>query len=149
MTNVRQLLEAKGQPQIVSVAPEQSTYEALQLMAEKDIGAVTVMEGDKLVGMLTEREYARRIVLEGKKSRHTPVAETMRSNLVTITPERTIYECMQLMMEQRIRYLPVVDHDALVGVVSVGDIVKSVIREQQTNIEHLERYVTGGEFGVS
>ena len=147
MATVRQILESKKPRVIVTVEPEKTTYEALQLMAEHDIGCVAVLEGGKLIGLLTEREYARRIVLEGKKSRSTPVRETMLSKLLVVDPDKTVEDCMKLMTEKHIRYLPVIDEGRFVGLISVGDVVKAVIAQQAKNIEHLERYITGGEYG--
>lgn len=148
MATVRHLLETKSSNEIVSISPERTTYDALKLMAEKDIGAVAVIENGKLIGLLTEREYARRIVLEGKKSRNTPVRETMNPEIITVDPDTTVDTCMQLMTVKRRRYIAVIDSGDLIGLVSIGDVVKQVIVQQQTNIENLERYITGSEYGV-
>ncbi len=142
MTSVLQLLEPKSK-QLITISPERSTYEALQLMAQHDIGAILVMEQDRFVGLLTEREYARRIVLHGKTSRHTPVRDTMNRDLLTVPPEASIEECMSLMTEKRIRYLPVLEKDHLIGLISIGDVVKHIIQEQSAHLDHLQRYITG------
>lgn len=149
MATVRQILEFKSPRIIVTISPEATTYEALQLMARHNIGCVAVTENDRLVGLLTEREYARRIVLEGKKSRHTPVRETMIDKLLVVDPDKTVEDCMKLMSDKHIRYLPVIEGEQFVGIISVGDIVKTVIAQQRQNIEHLERYISGGEYGTA
>ena len=142
-TTAKTLLASKTIREIYSVTPDQSTFEALQLMAEKDVGAVAVMEEGRLQGILTEREYARRIVLCGKTSRHTPVFDTMNREFPKVSPGSTIEECMQIMTETRSRYIAVLDGEQLVGIISIGDIVKLIIAQQQANIEHLQRYITG------
>ncbi|MEY3000039.1 MAG: hypothetical protein RL648_253 [Verrucomicrobiota bacterium] len=139
----RALLTEKKTPLIHFVRPQQTTYEALQLMAEKDIGAVAVMEGETLRGVLTERDYARKIVLHGKASRHTPVAETMNVHFPKVSPEMTIEDCMRLISERRFRYVAVMEGERLLGMISIGDIVKHIIAHQQASIEHLERYISG------
>ena len=148
MAIVRQILANKRQGQVHSISPERTTYEALQIMAQYDIGAVAVVEGNKLIGLLTEREYARRIVLEGKKSRNTPVRDTMMTRLLTVDPDQTIEDCMGLMTDHHIRYLPVIEDGKFVGIISIGDVVKTVIAQQARSLEHLERYISGGEYGV-
>jgi CBS domain-containing protein len=137
------LLASKSTDEIYSVSPDQSTYEALQLMATKDVGAVAVIEEDRLLGILTEREYARKIVLHGKASRHTPVFDTMNRDFPQVGPAASINECMQLMTDRHFRYIAVLDDGHMLGLISVGDIVKQVIAQQQASIEHLERYITG------
>jgi CBS domain-containing protein len=137
------LLKSKKNPEIYSVTPDQSTYEALQLMASKDVGAVAVMEENRLIGLLTEREYARKIVLHGKTSRHTPVFDTMNRDFPRVSPESTIDECMKLMTDLHFRYVAVLDDSELLGLVSTGDILKHIIVSQQENIEHLKRYIRG------
>lgn len=142
-TTARNLLAAKAISEIYSVKPDQSTFEALQLMATKDVGAVAVMEEGRLLGLLTEREYARKIVLHGKASRHTPVFDTMNRDYPKVGPEATIQECMQLITDRHFRYVAVMEGDKFLGLISIGDIVKHIIAQQQANIEHLERYITG------
>lgn len=137
------LLSSKNIKEIYSVTPDQSTYEALQLMAAKDVGAVAVMEEGKLLGVLTEREYARKIVLHGKASRHTPVFDTMNRDFPKVSPEASIDECMRLMTDRHFRYVAVMEDEKLLGLVSIGDVVKHIIAQQQASIEHLERYISG------
>ena len=148
MSTVRQLLEHKNRPEIHSIAPDRTTYEALQIMADHEIGAVAVLDGQgNLQGLLTERDYARRIVLEGKKSRHTPVRDTMRTKLSPVHPDTSIRECMSLMTRNKERYLPVMEGSRLIGLVSIGDVIKTMLIEQESNVEHLTRYITGGDYG--
>lgn len=142
-TTAQNLLASKTNTEIHAVRPDQTTYEALQLMAAKDVGAVAVMEEGRLLGILTERDYARKIVLHGKASRHTPVFDTMNRQYPSVRPETTLDECMRLISESRFRYVAVMDGDTLLGLVSIGDIVKHIIALQQANIEHLERYISG------
>lgn len=139
----RSLLSEKSSTIIHFVRPQQTTYEALQLMAEKDIGAVAVMEDSRLLGVLTERDYARKIVLHGKASRHTPVAETMNVKFPRVSPETSIDQCMRLISENRFRYVAVMEQERLLGLISIGDIVKHIMAQQRASIEHLERYISG------
>jgi CBS domain-containing protein len=141
MKTVRDLLARKG-GSIWSVAPHSTVYEALQLMAEKEIGAVIVLETGRPVGIFSERDYARQVILKGKASKDTPVRDVMTSKVVFIRPERDIEDCMALMTDKRIRHLPVLDQDTLVGIISIGDVVKAVISEKQFLIEQLESYIT-------
>jgi CBS domain-containing protein len=142
MVTVRQCLQSKG-GEIWSVRPDVSVYQALEMMAEKDIGALLVLDGEKLVGIFSERDYARKVILQGKSSRDTWVSEIMTSRVVFVHLEQTIEECMALMTEKHIRHLPVLDGERLVGVISIGDVVKAIITEQQFVIEQLEHYITG------
>ncbi len=144
MITARQLLDSKARRAIYSIDPDSSTYEALQLMAANDVGAIVILSGNELVGILTEREYARRIVLHGKTSRHTPVRETMCREFYPVSPSTSIEECMTIMTDRRQRYLPVMEGTDLVGLISIGDVVKNVIADQRLNIDHLESYITGG-----
>ena len=137
---MRQLLEAKT-PEISAIAPEAPVIEAIRLMAEKRIGAVLVMEGSRLVGILSERDYARKIVLQGRSSSDTPVRTIMTADVVTVRPEDTADHCMQVVTEQRIRHLPVIRGGEVVGVVSIGDLVKAVIEDQQVELDQLQRYI--------
>lgn len=140
MLTVRELLAKKGS-QVWSVSPDSTVYDALQLMAERNVGAVLVVSGRSLAGILSERDYARQVVLKGKASRDTPVHEIMTTRLVCVAPERTIEDCMALMTENRIRHLPVMRDETLVGLLSIGDVVKAVISEKQFLIEQLEGYI--------
>ncbi|TDJ16044.1 MAG: CBS domain-containing protein [Gammaproteobacteria bacterium] len=141
MAIVKQLLQAKGHD-IWSVDPEDSVYHAIELMADKGVGALVVMEGDSLVGVLSERDYARKVVLQGRSSKGTKIKEIMTSRVIYARPEQTVEECMALMTDKRIRHLPVMDGDELLGVISIGDLVKSIIEEQQHVIEQLEQYIS-------
>ena len=138
---IREILDKKGH-QIWSVSPDTKIFEALQLMAEKNIGALVVLNGDKLVGIISERDYARKVALKGKTSKETPVRDIMTPKVLYVTPEKTAEDCMALMIEKRIRHLPVYKQDKLIGVVSIGDVVKAVIEEKKIAIEHLENYIT-------
>lgn len=142
MYTVRQILQNKGQ-QVWSISPAASVYEALQLMAAKDIGALAVVEEDRLVGIFSERDYARKVILHGKTSRETRVDEIMTGKVVIVGPERTTDECMALMTEKHIRHLPVVEGERLIGLISIGDVVKAVISNQEFVINQLENYISG------
>jgi len=142
ITTVRQILEQKGSA-VHSVSPEVSVFDALAVMAEHDIGAVLVIEHGRLAGIFTERDYARKVVLKGLSSRDAIVGELMTANVCTITPSHTIDNVMATMTENRFRHLPVVDHGELVGVVTIGDVVKSIIDQQQTTIRQLSNYIAG------
>lgn len=142
MTTVRQILQSKGYD-VWCTAPDVTVYEALQVMAEKNIGALVVLEGDRVVGIFSERDYARKVALRGKTSRGTPVHEVMTSRVVYVRPDQSIEECMALMTDKRIRHLPVLEGDRLIGIVSIGDVVKAVISQQQFIIEQLENYIAG------
>jgi len=143
MQTVRELLGKKG-GQVWSVSPGSTVYDALQLMAAKNIGAVLVRDGDQLLGIVSERDYARQVILKGKSSRDTPVREIMTTRVVCVVPERTVEDCMALMTDKHIRHLPVLANGTLVGVLSIGDVVKAVISEKQFMIEQLESYITSG-----
>lgn len=142
MTTVAQVLQEKGF-NIWSISPDATVYDALKLMAEKDIGALLVLEGSRLVGILSERDYARKIILRGKTSKETLVREIMSGELVCVRPEQTIEECMALMTARHVRHLPVLEEDHLIGVISIGDVVKVVISEKEFLIQQLEHYITG------
>jgi CBS domain-containing protein len=139
---VGRLLEEKTSV-VWTVAPDASVYEALEIMADKGIGALVVVDGDALAGIMSERDYARKIILLDRGSRETQVAEIMTSDVLTVTPDQTMGECMALMTDRRIRHLPVVVDGKLAGLVSIGDVVRSVIDEQRFMIEQLEGYITG------
>lgn len=143
MHSVRQCLQRKGY-QIFSIHPEASVFEALVLMAEKNVGALLVMEeGQRLVGIFSERDYARKVILQGKSSKETLVREIMSSPVIAVNIDQPIETCMALMTEKHIRHLPVIENDRIVGVISIGDVVKEIIEEQQFVIEQLENYITG------
>jgi CBS domain-containing protein len=142
MYTVRQILQNKGQ-QVWSISPEASVFEALQLMAVKDIGALVVVQSDRLVGIFSERDYARKVILQGKTSRETRVGEIMTSRVTFVRPEQTTEECMALMTEKHIRHLPVMESERLIGLISIGDVVKAVISNQKFVINQLENYISG------
>ncbi|HJO74449.1 MAG TPA: CBS domain-containing protein [Rhodospirillales bacterium] len=140
MTTIQRLLDSKG-PGVWSVSPDDNVSGAIKEMAVKDVGALLVMDGDNPVGMFTERDYARNVFLKGKSSPETPVRDVMAKPIIFVRPEQTVDECMSVMTRKRIRHLPVLDDGVLVGMVSIGDLVKSVIEEQQHTIEQLEEYI--------
>lgn len=143
MLNVRQLLSGKLHNTVFSVRPDQMVIEALELMASQNIGAVLVMDGQRLAGIFSERDYARKGILQNRKAKSTPVTEVMTPGVFTIDIQQNIEDCMKLMSEKHIRHLPVVDHDRVVGVLSVSDIVSAIMREQESRIQSLEQYITG------
>jgi CBS domain-containing protein len=132
---------------IFSVTPEMTVHDAVAMMDEKNVGALLVMEGDKLVGMLSERDYTRKVMLRGKKSADTKVSEIMSSKLSVTHPNEGVEECLRLMTDNRIRHLPVLDGEKVIGVISIGDLVKHVISCQSATIAHLESYIAGGYSG--
>jgi len=140
MATVKQILEGKGY-QVWTITADQTVYNALRLMGEKEIGALAVVEGGTLVGILSERDYARKVVLQGKTSRETLIREIMTSPAISIRPDQSVAECMTLMTDRRVRHLPVLDNSKLIGMISLGDLVKSVIDEQQFTIQQLEGYI--------
>lgn len=142
MKTVSQLLQAKGHD-IFSVPPHATVERALRLMAENNVGALLVLEGSELRGIFSERDYARKVFLKGRSSRDTPVRDIMTTRVYYIELNRTIEDCMALMTDKRIRHLPVFDGDTLVGVISIGDVVKAIISEQEFLIEQMENYITG------
>lgn len=142
MKTVSRLLQVKGQ-EVWSVGPDDSVFEALELMARKNCGALLVLDDQGgLAGIFSERDYARKVILMGKASKRTPVRDIMSSEVVTVSSEQSVQQCMALMTEKRIRHLPVVDQGRLAGVISIGDVVKAVISEQEFVIEQLENYIT-------
>jgi CBS domain-containing protein len=147
MYTVRHLLEEKGN-QVWTISPQASTFEALELMAEKNIGALLVLDAEKIIGIFTERDYARKVVLKGKSSKTTTVGELMTSEVLYVSLEDTIEDCMALMTQKRARHLPVLENDKVAGVVSIGDVVKAVITDREFTIRELERYITGGHSSI-
>ena len=142
MINVKQILEEKGH-RVWTIGPEETVYKALMILAEKDIGALVVVENDQVVGIVSERDYARKVVLKGKTSLDTPVRDIMTPQVYFVNPDCTAEECMAVMTEKRVRHLPVMENNKLVGVVSIGDVVKSIISSQKVTIEHLQNYIMG------
>ncbi len=142
MKSVREILKSKGS-EVYAVRPEDTVFDSLKLMADKGIGALLVMDGEKLVGIVTERDYARKVILEGKSSQTATVSEVMTTRVLCVNPDQTVDECMALMTDKRARHLPVLDHKHVVGVVSIGDLVKATINEQQVLIDHLQHYISG------
>jgi CBS domain-containing protein len=142
MQTVRQVLQGKGR-EVATIGPEMSVYDALALMAEKGIGALVVTQGPAVVGLISERDYARNVALKGRNSRETPVGDIMTSKVACVGPDQTVQECMTIMTEMRVRHLPVMEGESLAGLVSIGDLVKAIIEEQEALIEHLVRYING------
>jgi CBS domain-containing protein len=142
MAKVKDILATKGN-EVCSIDPDASVYDAMKRMAEKGIGALLVMEGTKVVGVISERDYARKVILQGRASRSTRVREIMTSHVLYAEPDQNIEECMALMTEKRVRHLPVMESGQVIGVISIGDLVKSIITEQKFIIEQLERYISG------
>lgn len=141
-TTVAQILQGKGH-QVWSVTPATLVYNALRVMAERNVGALLVLEEDQLKGIFSERDYARKVILEGKSSREIPVKEIMSPAVFTISPRQSVEDCMALMTDKRIRHLPVVEGSRVIGVVSIGDVVKAIISEREFTIKQLENYITG------
>ena len=140
MGKVKNILEAKGHA-IYSVDPSMMVLTAIQLMCEKNIGGLLITEQDELVGIFTERDYARKLILKGKSSKDTPIGDLMTKKPFTVSPESSIEDCMKLMVDKHIRHLPVMENDKLIGMISIGDVVKHIIEEQKNIIEHLESYI--------
>jgi len=144
MKTAAEILKSKAKQAVHTIAPGDSVFDAVKLMADKNIGALLVMEADRIAGIVTERDYARKIVLMSRSSKETPVREIMTSAVMYVRPGQTSDECMVLMTENRLRHLPVMDGDKLLGLISIGDLVKSIISEQRFTIEQLEHYISGG-----
>jgi CBS domain-containing protein len=138
MTTIRQLLDEKGSD-VWAIDPDDSVFNAVSDMSCKDVGGLLVMEGERIVGIITERDYTRNVILKGKTSPETPVRDIMTAVVICATPEQTVSECLEVMTEKRVRHLPVVDNDRVVGMVSIGDLVKSIISDQKTTIEKLQK----------
>jgi CBS domain-containing protein len=142
MKLVQHLLDSKGQ-EIISVTAESSVLDAIKIMAERAIGSLLVMQGDELLGIVTERDYARKVIVKGRSSETTAVGEIMTTKVRTATINDTVNSCMAIMTERRIRHLPVVDDGKVIGMISIGDLVQAIISDQQEEIEHLEHYISG------
>lgn len=142
MKLVQHLLDSKGR-EIISIVQDASVLDAIKLMADRAVGSLLVMDGDDLKGIVTERDYARKVIIKGRSSRSTEVAEIMTTEIVTATSEQTVNDCMTLMTERRIRHLPVVDAGKVAGMISIGDLVQAIISDQQEEIEQLEQYISG------
>jgi CBS domain-containing protein len=142
MQTVGQLLKVKG-TEVFSVTPQDSVLHAIEVMATRHVGALLVMNQGSLLGIISERDYARKVILKNRSSHDTPVGDIMSSPAISVTPEETVHHCMEIMTERRFRHLPVVKGGRVVGMLSIGDLVKAVIQEQTEHIEQLERYITG------
>ena len=142
MQTVGDILQVKGHA-AWSIGPKATVYDALQLMADKDVGALLVLEDGRLAGIFSERDYARKIILKGKSSRETAVREIMSEQVISVEPEQSVAECMALMTNHRIRHLPVLEAGEVIGVISIGDVVKAIMTQQEFTIEQLEKYITG------
>ena len=143
MTSVAQILKSKSNQSVYTITASECVYDAIKLMAEKHIGALVVTDGDSIAGIITERDYARKVVLKDRSSKVTPVRDIMTHAVRFVRPDQSSDECMALMTEYRMRHLPVIDHERLVGMISIGDLVKNIIAEQQFTIQQLEYYITG------
>jgi CBS domain-containing protein len=140
MKAVKYILDSKGRD-VWAIGSDDSVLEAIKMMAEKKVGALLVIDDGKLSGIISERDYARKVILQGRSSEKTPVKDIMTANVIAVSPTRTVEECMELMTDNRIRHLPVLDGEEIVGVLSIGDLVKAVIDEQQFTIKQLEHYI--------
>ena len=142
MKLMKHLLDSKGR-EIISIVEDASVFDAIKLMAERSIGSLLVMDGDALKGIVTERDYARKVIIKGRASETTPVADIMTTDLITASPDQTVSECMTLMTRKRIRHLPVIIDDKVAGIISIGDLVEAIISDQQEEIEQLGQYISG------
>ena len=143
MQTIRQLLEAKGKD-IWSISPHVTVFKALRIMAEKDIGALLVIDNQKLVGIFSERDYAQKVILKGKSSKETNIGDLMTKEVIYIEPNNTLHECMAVMTANHIRHMPVLENNQLIGIVTLGDVVKQIISDQEFTIRELEKYISGG-----
>ncbi len=142
MKLIKHLLDRKGR-HIISIKPEDSVLDAIRLMAEKGIGSLVVMEDHELLGIMSERDYARKVIIKGRSSESTAVSEIMTANVFTTSSSETVNDCMSVMTEKKIRHLPVVEDNAVIGMISIGDLVEAIIADQQEEIEQLEHYISG------
>jgi CBS domain-containing protein len=143
MNTVKDLLDDKG-TQIFSLVPDDTVYDAVKMMADRGVGALLVLEGKKLVGIVSERDYARKVILQGRRSQETPVRDIMTTKVICVTKDRSVAQCMALMTQKRIRHLPVLEGDDVIGIISIGDVVRAVISEKEFLIQQLEKYITSG-----
>ncbi len=144
MRIIRDILREKG-TEVYSISPDATVFEALSLMAEKNIGGLVVFENDRIIGLISERDYARKVILKGKHSQDIPVREIMTKEVVTVDPTLNLEKCMQLITNKRIRHLPVIENDRLAGIISIGDIVKGIITDKKFIIDQLEHYIKGSQ----
>lgn len=142
MISIKKILEDKAISEVISVPPTTSVIDTLHLLAEKNIGAVLVLDNEKLVGIFSERDYARKGIIQGRKAKSTPITEVMTPRVFTVESDMSIQECMELFSQKKIRHLPVMENNRVIGVVSIGDIVSSIIKEQKQHIQFLEQYIT-------
>ena len=142
MKIIKDILATKGH-EVYTIAADATVYEALSLMAEKNVGSLVILEGETLVGLISERDYARKIVLQGRLSKDTPVSEIMTTEPVTVTLDQDLEQCMELMTDKRVRHLPVVEEGRLIGIISIGDVVKGIIDHKEFIIQQLEKYIKG------
>ncbi|MEJ2429056.1 MAG: CBS domain-containing protein [Deltaproteobacteria bacterium] len=142
MKIIKDILATKGH-EVYTISPAGTVYEALSLMAEKNVGSLVILEGETLVGLISERDYARKIVLKGRLSRNTPVSEIMTREPVTVTLDHDLEQCMELMTDKRVRHLPVVDQGRLIGIISIGDVVKGIMDHKEFIIQELQKYIRG------
>jgi CBS domain-containing protein len=143
MKTVKDILGTKGHD-VWSIIPDATVYEALKFMGDKNVGALVVLDGETVVGIISERDYARKVILHGRSSKEIPVREIMTTRVYYVRPEQNIQECMALMTDKRVRHLPAMENGRLIGVISIGDVVKEIIAEHESTIKHLEDYITGG-----
>jgi len=144
MKSVRDILRSKGK-NVWTISPDITVFDALKTMADKNVGALVVLEDEKVVGIMSERDYARKVILHGRSSRELPVRDIMSKTVYSVRPEQSIEDCMEKMTDKHIRHLPVLDEtDRLAGIISIGDVVKTIIADQESTIRHLENYITGG-----
>ena len=142
MITVKEILQTKGND-VISITPNTTVYESLTIMADKNVGALVVLDGETVAGIMSERDYARKVILHGKSSRELQVREIMTSRVYYVRPEQSVQECMAQMTDKHVRHLPVIENDQLVGIISIGDVVKTIMAEQEDTIKLLENYITG------
>jgi CBS domain-containing protein len=149
MITVKQVLHDKGNPELWTVSPNTTVYDALKMLSQKRVGALPVVENEELVGILSERDYARKVILKGKSSLNTPVREIMTEKVFCVEPDQSMQACMELMTEKRVRHLPVLTNGKLTGIISIGDVLKEIISEQETFIRDLQNYIEGREYSTA